>query len=74
HIASEPLAPGRVGPVVTATLSPNILKLVENNNEHRYQNLARLICDLRRCQATLNPEGEIVDFFTGHQDLSLIHN
>ncbi|MBT1595309.1 hypothetical protein KK469_29380, partial [Klebsiella pneumoniae] len=61
-IASEPLAPGRVRPDVPGMLSTIILKLLEKNPENRYQTLDGLIPDLRRCQATLTVEGEIVDF------------
>ncbi|HHA2342877.1 TPA: ATP-binding protein [Enterobacter hormaechei subsp. xiangfangensis] len=70
HIASEPLAPGRVRPDVPGMLSTIILKLLEKNPENRYQTVDGLIADLRRCQATLTAEGEIVDFIPGQQDRS----
>ncbi|QMV75989.1 AAA family ATPase [Enterobacter hormaechei] len=70
HIASEPLAPGRVRPDVPGMLSTIILKLLEKNPENRYQTVDGLIADLRRCQATLTVEGEIVDFIPGQQDRS----
>lgn len=50
HIASEPLAPGRVRPDVPGMLSTIILKLLEKNPENRYQTVDGLIADLRRCQ------------------------
>ncbi len=70
HIASEPLAPGRVRPDVPGMLSTIILKLLEKNPENRYQTVDGLIADLRRCRATLTAEGEIVDFIPGQQDRS----
>lgn len=50
HIASEPLAPGRVRPDVPGMLSTIILKLLEKNPENRYQTVDGLIADLRRCR------------------------
>ncbi|MGS6405213.1 hypothetical protein, partial [Enterobacter intestinihominis] len=70
HIASEPLAPGRVGPDLTGLLSPIIINLLENKPENRYHNVDGLIADHRRSHATLTPERDIVDIITGHQDRS----
>lgn len=49
-------------------LSTIILKLLEKNPDNRYQTVDGLIADLRRCQATLTCEGEIVAFTPGQQD------
>jgi hypothetical protein len=43
-------------------LSTIILKLLEKHPDNRYQTVDGLIADLRRCQATLTCEGEIVAF------------
>ncbi|MGU0055524.1 serine/threonine protein kinase [Enterobacter hormaechei] len=51
----------------TGMLSTIILKLLEKNPENRYQTVDGLIADLRRCQATLTVEGEIVDFIPGRR-------
>lgn len=70
HIASEPLSPGAVRPDVPEMLSTILLKLLEKNPDNRYQTVEGLIADLRRCQATLTSEGEIVTFTPGQQDRS----
>jgi serine/threonine protein kinase len=49
-------------------LSTIILKLLEKHPDNRYQTVDGLIADLRRCQATLTCEGEIVAFTPGQQD------
>lgn len=68
HIASEPLAPDEIRPDVPGMLSTIILKLLEKHPDNRYQTVDGLIADLRRCQATLTCEGEIVAFTPGQQD------
>jgi hypothetical protein len=68
HIASEPLAPDVIRPDVPGMLSTIILKLLEKHPDNRYQTVDGLIADLRRCQATLTCEGEIVAFTPGQQD------
>jgi serine/threonine protein kinase len=65
HIASEPLAPTAVRPDVPAMLSTIVLRLLEKNPDNRYQTVDGLIADLRRCQATMTAEGDIVCFPTG---------
>jgi PAS domain S-box-containing protein len=68
HIASAPLAPDAIRPDVPEMLSTIILKLLEKHPDNRYQTVDGLIADLRRCQATLTCEGEIVAFTPGQQD------
>ncbi len=68
HIASEPLSPAVLRPDVPDMLSTIILKLLEKQPDNRYQTVDGLIADLRRCQATLTSEGEIVAFTPGQQD------
>ncbi len=68
HIASAPLAPDAIRPDVPGMLSTIILKLLEKHPDNRYQTVDGLIADLRRCQATLTCEGEIVAFTPGQQD------
>jgi serine/threonine protein kinase len=68
HIASAPLAPDAIRPDVPGMLSTIILKLLEKHPDNRYQTVDGLIADLRRCQATLTCEGDIVAFTPGQQD------
>ncbi|MGY5957102.1 AAA family ATPase [Kosakonia sp. BK9b] len=68
HIASEPSPPHAVRKEVPPMLSAIVLKLLAKSPEKRYQSIDGLIADLRRCQATLTPEGTLVDFTPGLQD------
>ena len=62
------LSPAVLRPDVPDMLSTIILKLLEKQPDNRYQTVDGLIADLRRCQATLTSEGEIVAFTPGQQD------
>ncbi|MGS6401903.1 hypothetical protein, partial [Enterobacter intestinihominis] len=70
HIASEPLAPGRVGPDVPRILSTKIQNHLENNTDNTKHTHDRLIADHTRCHPTLTAQREIVDFINGQQDRS----
>lgn len=68
HIASAPRPPRQVRPSVPPTLSDIILRLLEKSPDNRYQTIDGLIADLRRCEASLSKNGEIVPFTPGLQD------
>ena len=68
HIASPP----RLTPLQRAEVPPMlaaiVLRLLAKSPEHRYQTVAGLLADLRRCQATLTVGGDIASFTPGLQD------
>lgn len=69
HIASEALPPHLLRPDVPVILSSIILRLLAKSPEYRYQTADGLLADLRRCAATLQPDGMIEPFTLGLQDL-----
>ena len=71
HIASEALPPHLLRPEVPDILSSLILKLLAKSPEHRYQTADGVLADLRRCAATLMPDGTIDYFVLGLQDSPL---
>lgn len=70
HIASEALPPHTIRSDVPAMLSALILKLLAKSPEYRYQTADGVLADLRRCAATLMPDGSIESFTLGLQDSS----
>ncbi|WP_244175111.1 ATP-binding protein [Pantoea conspicua] len=70
HIASEALSPHIIRPDVPAILSALILRLLAKSPEYRYQTADGVLADLRRCAATLMPDGSMESFALGLQDTS----
>jgi len=68
HIASEALPPHLLRQDVSVVLSSIILRLLNKSPEYRYQTAEGVLADLRRCAATLMPDGIIESFALGMQD------
>ena len=68
HIASEAPAPHLLRKDVSVVLSSIILRPLNKSPEHRYQTADGVLADLRRCAATLMPDGIIESFSLGMQD------
>ncbi|WP_245840210.1 ATP-binding protein [Pantoea rwandensis] len=68
HIASEAPPPHLLRKDVSVVLSAIILRLLNKSPEHRYQTADGVLADLRRCAATLMPDGIIESFSLGMQD------
>ncbi len=68
HIASEALPPHSLRPDVPLVLSSLLLRLLAKSPEYRYQTAEGVLADLRRCAATLMPDGMIDAFALGLQD------
>ncbi|NIF00378.1 AAA family ATPase [Pantoea sp. Acro-805] len=68
HIASEASPPHLLRKDVSVVLSSIILRLLNKSPEHRYQTAEGVLADLRRCAATLMPDGIIEPFSLGVKD------
>jgi PAS domain S-box-containing protein len=68
HIASEALPPHLLRKDVPLVLSSIILRLLTKSPEQRYQTVAGVLADLRRCESNLMPDGVVETFALGLQD------
>ncbi|AHY08041.1 ATP-binding sensor histidine kinase [Serratia plymuthica] len=68
HIASEPRPPHLLREQIPAMLSTLVLRLLAKSPDNRYQTVDGLVADLRRCQATLTDDNDIMPFPPGLQD------
>jgi len=73
HIASEAVPPHVIRQDVSVVLSSIILRLLNKSPEQRYQTAEGVLADLRRCAATLMPDGIIASFSLGMQDIQPEH-
>lgn len=70
HLALLPASPVSIKPTIPPVLGRIILKLLEKNQEDRYQSAAGLKRDLQLCQESLRIRGAIEDFQEGLEDRS----
>ena len=70
HIAIPPEPPREVDAGIPETLSRIILKLMEKQEEDRYQSSRGLLEDLKRCQQSLENSGQMENFKLGERDSS----
>jgi len=69
HIARQPVAPSKRLTDVPVAISNIIMKLLAKAAEDRYQTVAGLESDLRRCLGDWGHQGRIDDFSPGQHDL-----
>ena len=69
HIARQPVAPSKRLTDVPAAISNIIMKLLAKAAEERYQTVAGLEGDLRRCLSDWERQGRIDDFPLGQDDI-----
>lgn len=69
HIARQPVPPNQRVPNLPALLSEIVMKLLSKTAEDRYQSVAGLAADLRRCQAEWASNGRIASFPLGTKDV-----
>ncbi|WGD50328.1 AAA family ATPase [Bradyrhizobium sp. CB1650] len=69
HIARQPVAPSKRLTDVPISLSNIIMKLLAKAAEDRYQTVAGLESDLRRCVRDWERQGRIDDFPLGQDDI-----
>jgi predicted ATPase/signal transduction histidine kinase len=70
HIARRPVPPSERVATVPVQLSAIVMKLLAKTAEERYQTVAGVEADLRRCRAVWISEGRIESFPLGSQDAS----
>jgi serine/threonine protein kinase len=68
HIAREPLPPARRQATIPQVLSNMVVKLLAKNAQERYQTVAGLLFDLRRCQSEWQSKALIAHFELGQHD------
>ena len=68
HIAREPLPPARRQATIPQILSNIVIKLLAKNAQERYQTVAGLLFDLRRCQSEWQSKALIAHFNLGQHD------
>ena len=68
HIAREPLPPARRQATIPQILSNIVVKLLAKNAQERYQTVAGLLFDLRRCQSEWQSKALIAHFNLGQHD------
>ena len=69
HIARQPVAPSKRLTDVPVAISNIIMKLLAKAAEDRYQTVAGLESDLRRCLSDWEHQGHIDDFPPGQHDI-----
>ncbi|MDB6171658.1 MAG: Protein kinase [Chthoniobacteraceae bacterium] len=69
HIARQPIAPAECRTQTPAQISAIVMKLLAKMAEERYQTVAGLEVDLRRCLAEWQSFGRIIPFLTGAHDI-----
>ncbi|ADU69243.1 AAA family ATPase [Pantoea sp. At-9b] len=73
HLATAPRPPASIRPDVPPMLSAIILRLLAKSPMEGYQTIDGLLADLRRCKATLTPQGTIAPFTLGLQERFTTH-
>lgn len=74
HIAAEPSPLHQFRPDIPPVLCELILRLLEKKPANRYQTVAGLLADLKRCLANLRDDNVLPPFLLGMQDSMVASN